>query len=117
MNKCRGIGHRGGGWSRAQWNNLGGGSTNWGTVKPQRRKNSRGGNTYKKTIRPQRRGLGRERIAYNSRTRIGGDYFNNIKRGIQDTTLRNKTTNWVSGKGGRNCRTRGGYITIICSTK
>jgi len=34
-----------------------------------------------------------ERTIENSRTRAGGDYSNNIRKGIQDTSLGNRTTN------------------------
>jgi len=47
--------------------------------------------------------------------------LSNRRRGIQDTSLRNKTIDWVSGGGGQNYRNRnigqnykakGGYRTI-----
>ncbi len=70
----------------------------------------KGGGQEKKTIE-------------NFGTRTCGNYSSNRRRGIQDTTPRNITTNWVNGGGGQNykdintcqnCRVIGGYITISC---
>jgi hypothetical protein len=57
-----------------------------------RKKNSRGGSIDKKTTRPHMRGPRREKVTNDSRTRVGGDFSNNRKKGIQDTSPKNRTT-------------------------
>jgi hypothetical protein len=65
-------------------------------------------------MRPHRRGPRRERTIDNSRTRVNGIYYSNKRKGIQDITPRNRTTNCVSGEEGQNYRARSGYRTIGC---
>jgi hypothetical protein len=44
--------------------------------------------------------------------KTSGNYFNNRRRGIQDTTFGNRTTNWVSRGGGQDCKNK--YIGWNC---
>ncbi len=69
-------------WSRAQWNSLGGGNVDWGTIGPMKWSSSGSGGIDRGTIGPQRRGLRREKTIKNLRTKIGVDYSNNTRRGI-----------------------------------
>jgi hypothetical protein len=50
------------------------------------------GSIDRDTTRFQKRGSGRERTTENSRTRIGGNYSSNRRRGIQNIAPKNKTT-------------------------
>ncbi len=63
---------------------------------------------YHRTLKE---GSRRKRTRGNSRIGKGGGY-SNTRRDIQDTTSRNRTTNWISGGGDYNCKAKGRYKTI-----
>ncbi len=57
------------------------------------------------------KGVKKKKTRGNLGTRKGGGFFNTKKQNIQDLTSGHRTTNWISGGGVRNCRTKCRYRT------